>query len=299
MTNLFNGLSRQSIVSNTNFTNDFHKRVGISYWQRLGRFYSFRKLYSIFQNQIQNFNSNAYKKRLQILDDSMFKDISVNNVVADIEQQSVFFGLQLPHYMVEEIYEFATHTLCTEPKHNDEFLEHDVKNGRLKNGRYVMRGLVSNVMNCDAIRQLVHDPVLLDIVRQYLKYWPTLITQHLTWSFASDLPEAEIKKIYPPTNFHYDVAGFNFMTIYFYITDVDVDSGPHIMIKNSQKRKPLRMLLASNRQFDEDVYSYYGKESELVITGKSGFGFIQDPSCIHKVKPTRTSNRLLLQIRYS
>ncbi|MCM2410035.1 hypothetical protein ACOWPH_09410 [Anabaena sp. PCC 7938] len=219
--------------------------------------------------------------------------------MADMEKQSVFLGLQLPRYMVEEIYKFATNTLCTEPKHDDEFLECDIKNGCLKNGRYVMRGLVSNVMNCDAIKQIVHDPVLLNIVRQYLKYWPTLITQHLTWSFASELPVAEIKKIYPPTNFHYDVAGYNFMTIYFYITDVDADSGPHIMIKNSQKQKPLRMLLAPNRQSDEEVYGYYGKESELVITGKSGFGFVQDPSCIHKVKPPKISNRLLLQIRYS
>ncbi|BAY04499.1 hypothetical protein NIES19_37640 [Anabaena cylindrica PCC 7122] len=55
MTKLFNGLSRQRAVTNTHLSNDFHKRVGISYWQRLGRFYSFRKVYSFFKTKYKIF----------------------------------------------------------------------------------------------------------------------------------------------------------------------------------------------------------------------------------------------------
>lgn len=299
MTNLVNSTISQPESPKPSLKNDFNKRIGKHYLQRFSRFNTFRKGYSIFQNQLQSLNPTAYTKRLQMTDKSIFAGLEADKFVADLEDNSVSYGLQLPANMATEILEFATRTPSTEPGFDDEFIPEDVQNGRLRGGRYVMRGLVSNVMDCPAIKQLVHDPLLLEIVRKYLNYWPTLITQHLTWSFASEQSEAEIQKIYPPTNFHYDVAGYNFMTSYFYITDVDADSGPHIMIKNSRDKKPLKMLLASNCQTDDAVYNHYGKDSEVIITGKSGFGFVQDPSCIHKVKPPSTSNRLLLQIRYS
>lgn len=299
MTNLMNSLLTTTESSKPSLKNDFHKRIGKHYLQRFSRFNSFRQGYSIFQNQLQRFNPTAYTKRLAMGKKSIFTGMEPDKFVADLEESSVSYGLQLPANMASEILEFATRMPSIEPGFDDEFVPKDVQNGRLRGGRYVMRGLVSNVIDCPAIKQLVHDPLLLEIVRKYLNYWPTLITQHLTWSFASDQSEEEIQKIYPPTNFHYDVAGYNFMTSYFYITDVDADSGPHIMIKNSRDNKPLKMLLRSNLQTDDAVYSYYGKDSEVVITGKSGFGFVQDPSCLHKVKPPTTSNRLLLQIRYS
>jgi hypothetical protein len=299
MTDLVNSPLPQTESPKPSLKNDFNKRIGKHYLQRFSRFYAFRKAYSMLENQIQSLNPTVYTKQLEMGEKSLFTGLSVDQMVSDLEVNAVSYGLQLPANMVSEILDFANSTPSTEPGFDDYFVPDDVQNSRLKGGRYVMRGLVSNVMDCPAIKQLVHDPFLLEIVRKYLNYWPTLITQHLTWSFASDQSEAEIQKIYPPTNFHYDVAGYNFMTSYFYITDVTADSGPHVMIKNSLHRKPLKMLLASNCQTDDAVYNYYGKDSEIVITGKGGFGFVQDPSCIHKVKPPSTSNRLLLQIRYS
>ncbi|HLO87681.1 MAG TPA: hypothetical protein VK203_22115 [Nostocaceae cyanobacterium] len=297
-----NSWIRQNKVTKFQQKNDLYKRVSTNYLRHLGRFYTFRQLYSYWQNKIQALHPQIYVQQLAIKGKSVFADIKVEKTVTELKEEAVSFGLQLPHNLVTEIYEFASSTPCTEPGFNDEYLVEDVKHGRLRGGRYVLRGLVNDVMKCNAIQQLVHDPLLLNIVRQYLNYWPTLITQHLTWSFASDLPEAEIKKTYPPINFHYDVAGCNFVTVYFYITDVDLDSGPHIMFKNSQKHKPLKVLLAGScpiKQTDEEVYSYYGKENELVITGKKGFGFVQDPACVHRLKSPVTTNRLLLQIRYS
>ncbi|QSJ17953.1 hypothetical protein JYQ62_03585 [Nostoc sp. UHCC 0702] len=153
---------------------------------------------------------------------------------------------------------------------------------------------------CQAINLIAQDSRLVQIASTYLRYYPTKITSHLTWSIVSNLTEDEMKKCYPATNFHYDIAGYNFATVSFYITSVlDESSGCHIMIKGSHQKKPVWMLLKSGRHSDETVYTYYGKENEIQITGKAGFGFFQDPSCFHKVKPPTSQNRLLLQIRYS
>jgi hypothetical protein len=278
---------------------DFQKRTQ-NYLHRLGRFNFIRQAYSAIQNQNQKFDSINHVKRLQLEKKTIFSQIDVDKCVAEVEQTAVYEGLELPANLVNQIYQFATNTPCTEPKFPGNFLAEDVVNGKLNNqGRHVMRGLVSNTEQCQAINKIIHDPLLIEIVRKYLKYYPTLITKHLTWSFATELPEAEIQKIYPPTNFHFDVAGYNFVTISFYLTDVDLNSGSHIMIKHSHRKKPLQLLLGSNTLKDSTIFNHYGSENQIHITGKKGFGFVQDPSCIHKLNPPVTGNRLILQIRYS
>ena len=59
------------------------------------------------------------------------------------------------------------------------------------------------------------------------------------------------------------------------------------------------MTLAAGRQSDKAVLNYYGQDNQLIIEGESGFGFVQDPSCIHRVISPVKADRLLLQIRYS
>ncbi|MGB3760641.1 MAG: hypothetical protein WBA07_30415 [Rivularia sp. (in: cyanobacteria)] len=281
--------------------NDFSKRISNSKrWQSLGRFKIIRRGYSIFQSLLQRFNSEFYQERLNLSTVSAVSHVQVDRCVDNVRSTGVHLGLQLNPEDVEIIRSFADLNLCTEPKHNDSFFVSDIKSGRL-NGidRQVMRGLVSNIDKCPSVDKIVRDATLIEIARKCLGYYPTLITRHLTWSFASDLEESEIQKLYPPTNFHYDVAGFNFVTVSFFITDVDENTGPHIMIEKSHNRKPLQMLFRSNIQKEAMVWRYYHRSQELTITGKAGFGFFQDPSCIHRLKLPRNGNRLILQIRYS
>ncbi len=265
---------------------------------RFARFRFVRKLYSLIQNQRQRFNSAVFENQNGAGNSDLFNEFNVNECAQKIHKTGVCFGLHLPIELVDEIYEYAQNSFCTEPGFNDKFLIHEVQEGCLRQGRPVVRALVNNPAECPAIEKVVADPILLQIVREYLQYYPTRITRHLTWSVVSHLPDRG-KKLYPPTTFHYDIAGFNFMTVYFYITDVEINSGAHVMIEGSHNQKPLDIVLSSGRHSDEKIYNYYGKDKEIVIEGKRGFGFVQDPSCIHKVLPPITRNRLLLQIRYS
>ena len=137
--------------------------------------------------------------------------------------------------------------------------------------------------------------------REYLGYWPGQVTRHLTWTFVSELSEAEQRDRFLPLSYHYDVAGYNFMSAYFYITDLDRQSGAHVMIEGSHLRKPLHTLFApwSGRQTDDQIRQYYGQDAEFLIEGKAGLGFVQDPSCFHKLFPPINNNRLVFQVRYA
>lgn len=267
----------------------------------LGRFSIVRKAYSLSCYSQQQFHPHFYRNRLNPRENSFFFGISPQVCAQNICETGVSFGLRLPVPQVEQVYKFACKTPCHEPGFSDEFYADDVQDGQLKNGRYAFRGLVKHPQQCSVVTDLAQDPILLQIVRSYLKYWPSKLTYHLTWSFPLSLPVSEQKQLYPPLNYHYDVAGYNFMTAYFYITDIDATSGAHVMIERSHNKKPLSTLFTSCAapQLAKQVIEHYGKESERIIEGKAGFGFVQDPSCFHKLLPPLKKRRLLLQIRYS
>lgn len=269
--------------------------------QRFARFATVRKAYSLLQSSRQYCSTNLYPPNLDITETSIFDWSSLKTHSEAMHGFGVSFGLQLPTNLVQDIHDYALHTPCLEPNYERDFCVQDIHDGHLPDGHPVIRALVipDRGSTCEAIAQIVQDPLLLTLVRNYLHYYPTQISWHLTWSIASPLPEEIVRQQYPPASFHYDIAGYNFMTAYFYITDVDVESGPHVMIRDSHKTKPLKMLISGGRQTDEAIFKAYGKDKEMVITGSRGFGFVQDPSCFHKVKPPKKNHRLLLQIRFS
>jgi hypothetical protein len=95
------------------------------------------------------------------------------------------------------------------------------------------------------------------------------------------------------------VDGFNFLYIQFFVTDVDENTGPHLVIRGSHKEIPLSMLFASVRQTDDAIVQRFGRERAWSLTGKAGLGFVEDTTCFHKALPPRTGDRLLLQLVYS
>lgn len=263
--------------------------------QRFARFVIVRKAYSLAKSIQQYCSPDLYPSHLKIAKTSLFDWSTLTQHTENMHRAGVSFGLQLPETMVTEILSYARHTPCREPGYDQDFYVSQIHDGHLPDGHSVIRALVTGPLGttCPAIAQLLEDPLLLTIVRNCLHYYPTEVSWHLTWSIASPLPDDVIRQQYPPASFHYDIAGYNFMTVYFYITDVDVDSGPHVMIRDSRTDKPFKMLISGGRQSDKAVLDYYGQEKEMVITGSRGFGFVQDPSCFHKVKPPKTSHRLL------
>lgn len=169
----------------------------------LGRFLFVRRSYSFFHNLRQRLNPTFYKQRLNICERSLFEEFNVDPCVEQMRQEGVSFGLRLPAPLVEQIHDYALQTPCTEPGFPEEFLIEQVKNGCLPCGHQVLRALVSHVKGCDAIAKIAQDPVLLQIVHNYLHYWPTRITKHLSWSVASDLSDEEKRRRYPPATFHF------------------------------------------------------------------------------------------------
>jgi hypothetical protein len=293
-------------------------------FQRLfGRFYLFRRAFGRLKGILQQINPFFSKYRVVIewktlgnrskaefdlrydlpaappcdTDQSLFEVRSVDECVEQIRDQGVCLGLNLPEAETREIQEFAEHTPCyrRHVRGDEPFLRREVKDGHLPDGRVVPLAEVGDLLSCGAIRRMIRDPVLREIARRYLGYWPTHIGPSLFWSFVMTIPDDERRRLHQTIDYHYDVAGCSFMKANWYIHDTDRHSGAHVMVLKSHHGKPLRMLLSAN-QSDRDVLDRFGRENEFVVEGKAGFGFFQDNACFHKALQPLLAARLFLEL---
>ena len=99
--------------------------------------------------------------------------------------------------------------------------------------------------------------------------------------------------------FHYDLDDYRFLKFFFYLTDVDDKSGPHICVRASHKYKKFSHILLRKRETDREIIDSYGEESLVTICGEAGFGFVEDPLCFHKGLTPTHKDRLLLQIEFA
>ena len=95
--------------------------------------------------------------------------------------------------------------------------------------------------------------------------------------------------------FHWDNDFSKFLKLYIYLTDVDEDSGPHIYIPKSHKKKKLESSLA--RLYDDNfIYSSY--DEKIKYKGKAGSIFFADGYGLHKGETPKKKSRLILNVHF-
>lgn len=288
------------MVSIKNST-DYSKRVP-HIATKLGRFGWFRDIQSAilqFNHRVNNLPDTEIKSISQEPIINLFDtQINLEQCIAKVAKTAMYEGFYLNKKLTTEIFNFAVANECIEPNSFKHYHILDVDNNMTSD--YIYRGLVTNACDCNAIKQILGDATLLAIATKFLGYTPSKITQHLTWSLPVPVEESEILKHYPASRWHYDVVGVNSLTVNFYLTDVmDEESGPHQYVANSHKNLPWQLLMKPNTMNESTVDKYFSQLPKKSIIGKAGYGFIENPLCIHRVKPPKHNPRLILQIRYS
>jgi hypothetical protein len=147
------------------------------------------------------------------------------------------------------------------------------------------------------------DAKILEIARRYLGGEPILWLTELAWwvpsledranFLSSDYVKATENKY--DHGFHYDIHDVKSLTLFVYLTDIDMDSCPHIVIEGTHKRKTFKELLGRN--LDEKVAEKKFGNRVRVILGVKGTAFLEDTTSFHKVGDG-TKSRLILMITY-
>ena len=164
----------------------------------------------------------------------------------------------------------------------------------------------TTVVASPGLVELANDPRLLILAARHLGAVPTILGYAAWWSFAGrDRPFDE-------QYYHRDLADFRFCKLFLYLTDVDMDSGPHAFVPGTHD--PVRMaalaaswqggpqafrdwFFRSLRKTDAETHAHLGIDPVL-LDGPAGTLFLADTRGIHKGMVPRTRNRLVCQVVY-
>ncbi len=206
----------------------------------------------------------------------IFSQVDVAHIVESVEREGYAEAGQIPANYVAEILSYCEHTKLQKywNPHRD----------------------------CAAIDRLARDTTVVEIARQYLGAEPILWLTQLRWSFGTALEQRAILSSlhpepvqYDSDAFHYDTLDYKSLTVFIYLTDVEPDSGPHVVIKNTHKTKSFydicHIILS-----DKLAQKKFGDQITMIL-GPPGTVFFEETSCFHKAARCRTK-RLMLSIDY-
>lgn len=197
-------------------------------------------------------------------------------------------GSLLNEQKVKEIRSYLSQHLTHDPYRPEHGLFHHDRNPPPET--HVAHYEAETLIKTPHLLDLANDPRVLSIVRQQLGCDPLISYMAAWWSLAGQhAPEqAEF--------FHRDVDDWRFIKLFVYLTDVDVDCGPHIYVEGSHRKKDL---LAIRRYEDEFVAQTFGSDKIKLFTGEAGTGFLENTFGMHRGLPPTKQNRLIFQVVYS
>lgn len=195
--------------------------------------------------------------------------LDVRQLSIQLETDGFARGLQLPADLVEEILAYCA--------------AHPIKHHRQPH------------LDCPAINRLAHDPSLLAVVKDYLAAEPRMYSTQMYWTHPPVTPGERLLQRNRQARFHYDLSDFKAVSVFFYLTDVAPDCGPHVVIPGTQHAKSWRQML-TRYVSDEAAQAFYG-DRITPITGPRGSGFFENLACYHK-HAFGTCERLLLCLTY-
>jgi hypothetical protein len=162
-----------------------------------------------------------------------------------------------------------------------------------------IRATIDNqfVINHPLIQELMFDSSILTIVQEYLGSAPVLDMPSFWWNAPSLEPSKDAAQW-----FHYDLDRIRWIKIFFYITDVAEENGPHAFVKGTHRTNSIPKALLQtgySRLSDRDVEAHFSKEKIIYMLGKSGTILLEDTRGLHKGRKVQKGDRLVLQFQYS
>ena len=186
-------------------------------------------------------------------------------------------------------------------KNNKNFyLKHDDLNKGVNFYRNLTSGISINdpLVNISEIYQIVSDQNILNFARQYLNHEKIYLGfVKLRRFFCNNLPDFD-------TNyFHFDDNCDKILKCIVYLNDIiNPNDGAFVYVKNSHANpmpwKEEGEYMGKYARTDDQIKSYYGKDSIIPILGEAGTALFADTLGYHKGLKSKTKDRYVLYINY-
>jgi hypothetical protein len=241
---------------------------------------------------------SAFSRRATPLQPPSLRGAETQDPVTQLRRDGVAIAPALHPACVDSIYRYAVSGACHAWRGRHPFRITDIENGRLLDGTAVAVADVHAPEACPAVARTARDPALLAVAERYLGRPPMRVLPRLFWSPVSDLPDEERRRCGQTIDFHYDIEATRSLYLFYYIAGGTEGAGAHTVIPGSHLSKPLSMVFGRAFQLETKVLAHYGPGAPTRLEGAPGFGFFEDPACLHKATRPTTAPRLCLQLRY-
>lgn len=147
------------------------------------------------------------------------------------------------------------------------------------------------------VQDLVCDPAVLNIAQNYLGGLPVFDFVAMWWHTESATPDKHAAQY-----FHFDMDRIRWIKFFFYLTNVNSDSGPHTFIERSHADGGIPLNLRSKgyaRLTDDEVSASFPEKMWKEFVGPRGSMIVEDTRGLHKGKHVLKGDRLLFQIQYT
>ena len=155
----------------------------------------------------------------------------------------------------------------------------------------------SELLNQKAVQDVINFLMNLNISDAYFNSKSYLFSVNMWWSTVSEKSDTHSAQ-----EFHFDCDSTKWLKYFIYLTDVTLESGPHVYVEGSHKSfsKPFSMLKKGYARIkDKEVEDHFGKEKIHKIIGNKGTLIVGDTSCYHKGMVPKKNNRLIFEITLS
>ena len=151
-------------------------------------------------------------------------------------------------------------------------------------------------VDCEGVSRIAHDPRVIEVARRFLGAEPILFSSKIYWTTPRPDGRGGMGGAAENGQFHYDLADVKALTLFVYLSDVDEQSGPHVVVRGTQRRVTPAQIL--RRTVSEEFVRRNFPGRVETITGRRGTSWFEDITCYHK-QATGTKVRLMLSIIYS
>lgn len=260
-----------------------------------GRFRSFRCLIQWLARQLRPVEASD---RLA-LPGVVMADVGPDEATRILRKDGLLTGLRLQETALSAL-RAALHTeTCYGSGSPDyPFLYSDRHAAEQRYGRRFLQGHYYGLTKIPAVKQLASDAFLRSVAAGYFRATPKLVGIRAWWVFACDASMRDRANV--GQWFHYDVDDYLALSAFFYLSDVEPTSGPHVAVLGTHQWKSARHIwkLSRNRT-DAEILQTYGVGRVRTICGRAGEGFLEDPFCFHKGQDPTGGDRLVLQLRFA
>lgn len=154
------------------------------------------------------------------------------------------------------------------------------------------------LVNLPGVFDIVFDDEVVDLASAYFRCLPTLNNVQVRRSKATTLSESQLPGNGQTTLFHCDKDSPRFIKFFFYLDNVDMDSGPFTYVEGSHIDK-FPNWRTQYRRSESEISSIYGRDKIKYLTGNVGDLIMGNTNGFHKGRKVTKGERLLMTAYYS